>query len=70
MPAAQRQALEGILRSLPPDGIPDTVAYVSEEEVLGLLGELETLGYDPQMVQAALRVHPQSVDYLHLYLNY
>lgn len=70
MPAAHRQELEGILRSLPSDGIPDTVAYVSEEEVMGLLGELEALGYDPHMVQAALRVHPQSVDYLHLYLNY
>jgi len=70
MPTAERAELEGILRSLKRDGIPDTVAYVSDEEVSGVLGELETLGYDPHMVQAALRVHPQSVDYLHLYLNY
>lgn len=70
MPSAERAELEGILRSLKRDGIPDTVAYVSEEEVTGVLGELETLGYDPHMVQATLRVHPQSVDYLHLYLNY
>nr|MBI3612380.1 class I SAM-dependent methyltransferase [Nitrospirota bacterium] len=70
MPAAERAELEAVLRSLKRDGIPDTVAYVSEEEVTGLLGELETLGYDQHMVQAALRIHPQPVDYFHLYLNY
>ncbi|MFM8551874.1 MAG: hypothetical protein ACKOCD_06110, partial [Nitrospiraceae bacterium] len=70
MPAAEREELERILRSMKRDGIPDTVAYVSEEEVTGLLGELENLGYDPDRIQAAIRIHPQSVDYIHLYLNY
>lgn len=68
-PEAERAELESTLRSLKRDGISDTVAYVSEEEVAGVLGELETLGYDPDMVRAALRVHPQSVDYYHLSLN-
>jgi len=69
MPPQEREELEGVLRSLKQDGIPDTVAYLSEEEVMGVLGELEGLGYDREMIQVVLRGYPQSVEYCHLFLG-
>lgn len=62
-PAAEREALEGLVRELGTQGIPDTVAYLTEEEVLGAMGELEQLGYDRAAVMAALAMPPQPVDY-------
>src|SRR5207249_3598046 len=37
MPDPQKRELQALLESLPPTGVPDTIAYLSEEEVLGVL---------------------------------
>jgi len=69
MPAEEREALQGTLLSLKRDGVPDTVAYLSEEEIFMVIHELEGLGYDQDLLKAALRAHPQSVDYYHLFFR-
>jgi len=45
--------------------VPDTVAYLSEDDVLSARAELEELGYDRYGIQAAFAAPAQSVDYYH-----
>jgi hypothetical protein len=61
--------MQALLTSLKPDGVPDTVAYLTEDEVLGALPQLETLGFDREAVQLAFRIPPQPVDYQHFLLR-
>ncbi len=65
MPPDERERLQGILKGLKRGGVPDTIAYLTEEEVFGAIRELEALGYDRQTIQAALASPPQPVDYYH-----
>ena len=61
----QRNELEQLLDGLKATGVPDTIAYVTEEEVLGVAGKLEELGYDREMLRAVLQAPAQPVDYFH-----
>jgi len=65
IPEQDRQTMQALLTSLKPDGVPDTVAYLTEDEVLGALSQLETLGFDREAVHLAFRIPPQPVDYQH-----
>lgn len=65
MPAEEREATQGILRSLKPNGIPDTIAYVTEEELSQAQTELENLGYEREAVLMALGAPPSPVEYYH-----
>ncbi len=69
MQQKEREALQGSILSLKRDGVPDTIAYLSEEEILGNIPGLEGLGYDQDLIKAALRTRPQSVDYCHLFFR-
>jgi len=65
MPPEERETLQALARSLTPTGVPDTVAYLTEEE-LGLASkDLEDIGYDPQSFMIALTAPPSPVDYFH-----
>ena len=66
-PPDERKALEDMLRSLGEDGIPDTVAYVTEAELAGTMGELERLGYHRDTIMAALATPLQPIDYRHFF---
>jgi hypothetical protein len=68
MPEPERTELRALLSRMPARGIPDTVAYLSEDEVMGVLPDLEALGYDPEGIQMAFRAAPRSVDYFHFFL--
>jgi len=68
-PAQERAALETIVRSLGTDGIPDTVAYLTEEEVTGAMAGLEQLGYHRDVIMAALAIPPQPIDYRHFFFE-
>ncbi|MGC3975087.1 MAG: hypothetical protein QM771_11990 [Nitrospira sp.] len=46
MPAEEREAAQGTLLSMKSNGIPDTIAYVTEEELSQAQGDLEQLGYE------------------------
>ncbi|WP_447978968.1 SAM-dependent methyltransferase [Candidatus Nitrospira bockiana] len=68
-PAEERQALEEILASLKPNGVPDTIAYLTEEELKDAEKDLEALGYDPDLIKTALFAPAQGVDYYHHFLR-
>ena len=46
--------------------MPDTVAYLTEEELLRATSDLEEIGYDSTAFQIALSAPPAPVDYFHL----
>ena len=65
MPPEERETLGAILRSLKDNGIPDTVAYVTEDELIRAQGDLEGLGYEIEAIKMALQVPPSSIEYCH-----
>lgn len=64
-PEETRRELEQLLERQAKHGVPDTVAYLTEEEVMSAAGQLEELGYDRGALQAAFMAPPQPVDYFH-----
>lgn len=64
-PADGREKLQKILDSIQLGGVPDTIAYLTEEEIWGAINELEKLGYEQEDIRAALMAPPQPVDYYH-----
>ena len=68
-PDGPRRELERLLARQTGRGIADTVAYVTEEEVMSAAGQLEALGYERHNLQAALLAPPQSVDYFHFLME-
>jgi len=64
-PEDVRRELEELLEQQATHGVPDTVAYLTEEEVMSAAGRLEELGYDRGTLQAAFMAPPQPVDYFH-----
>ena len=69
VPPEEREALQALVRSLSPTGIPDTVAYLTEEELTLASKDLEDIGYDPQSFMIALTAPPSPVDYLHCFVR-
>ena len=65
MPAEERESAQGTLLSMKPNGIPDTIAYVTEEELSQAQPELENLGYEREAVLMALGAPPSPVEYYH-----
>jgi hypothetical protein len=69
MPPEERESLQALVRSLTPTGIPDTVAYLTEEELSLASKDLEAIGYDPQSFMIALTAPPSPVDYFHSFIR-
>ncbi|HKN87559.1 MAG TPA: class I SAM-dependent methyltransferase [Nitrospiraceae bacterium] len=69
IPADARETLQRLLSSLKQDGIPDTIAYLTEEELTTALQDLEDIGYDRDIIQSALQAPAQNVDYYHHFLK-
>lgn len=65
IPPEERETLGAILRSLKDTGIPDTVAYLTEEELSRAQQELEAIGYDPDTIAMAMSAPPSPVEYCH-----
>ena len=65
VPAGEREGFETLLKQLKPTGVPDTVAYLTEEELSKAASALDALGYERERIEAALRVPAQGVDYFH-----
>jgi hypothetical protein len=65
IPNEQRKEFENLLGCLKTTGVPDTIAYLTEEEVLGVAGKLEELGYDREILRTVLQAPAQPVDYFH-----
>jgi hypothetical protein len=67
MPPEERETLNGILSSLKPYGIPDTVAYLTEEELARAAKDLEAVGYDPDTISIAFTAPPSAIEYYHFF---
>jgi hypothetical protein len=65
MPPDERETLGVIVRALKDHGIPDTVAYVTEEELTRAQKDLEEIGYDADTIQMAMTAPPSPVEYCH-----
>ena len=66
-PAHERAELETLVRSLSDNGVPDTIAYLTEVEIWKAMPELEKLGYESEGIKAMLQLPPQPVDYTHMF---
>ncbi len=66
MPTEEREMLRALVRALKSNGVPDTVAYLTEEELTAASKVLEAVGYDPQSFLIALTAPPGPVDYYHM----
>jgi hypothetical protein len=69
MPPKEREALQALVCALKPTGIPDTVAYLTEEELSVASKDLEDIGYDPQSFIIALTAPTSPVDYVHCFVK-
>jgi Putative S-adenosyl-L-methionine-dependent methyltransferase len=69
MPNEEREALQALAGSLKPAGVPDTVAYITEEELTRASKDLEDIGYDPHTFFVALTAPPSPVDYCHCFIQ-
>lgn len=69
MPTHERDSLLELVQGFKSSGVPDTVAYVTEEELMRAANDLEEVGYDVQGFQIALTAPPAPVDYFHLSLR-
>ncbi len=67
MPPEERETLGAIVRSLKDNGIPDTVAYVTEDELVRAQRDLEDLGYEIDAIKMALQVPPSPIEYCHFF---
>lgn len=65
IPPEERETSNAILRSLKDNGIPDTVAYLTEEELSSAQNDLEAIGYDRDMIRMALSLPPSQIEYCH-----
>ena len=65
MPPEERETLGAILRALKENGIPDTVAYLTEEELTHAQKDLEDLGYEHEAIKMALSAPPSAIEYCH-----
>jgi len=67
MPPEERETSGAILRSLKDNGIPDTVSYLTEDELTRAMKDLEAAGYDPDTVGIALTMPPSPIEYCHFF---
>ncbi|MBX3307770.1 MAG: SAM-dependent methyltransferase [Nitrospira sp.] len=65
IPPEERETQGGILRSLKETGVPDTVAYLNEEELMHAQKDLEAIGYDPDSIAMAMSAPPSPIEYCH-----
>ncbi|MDH4083620.1 MAG: SAM-dependent methyltransferase [Nitrospira sp.] len=65
IPPDERETLGAILRMLKENGIPDTVAYLTEDELTHAQKELEDLGYEHEAIKMALSAPPSPIEYCH-----
>ncbi|NGZ60684.1 MAG: hypothetical protein CV081_09320, partial [Nitrospira sp. LK265] len=66
-PPEERETSNAILRSLKDNGVPDTVAYLTEEELARAQKDLEAIGYESDAISMALSAPPSPVEYCHFF---
>ena len=69
MPVEERAALQAILSSVSRRGVPDTVAYLTEEELSRAQKDLEQIGYDRESIQMVLGAPAAPIEYCHFFFR-
>ena len=69
MPAEEKARLAAIIRDFKPEGVPDTIAYITASEMNEAQPALEKLGYEKEGIRGMLQEPPQLVDYTHFFLD-
>jgi hypothetical protein len=65
-PKKQRKQILELAKNISTRGVPDTVAYVTKEEVLAALKPLRKLGYREKDIEAAFHSPPSPVSFIHI----
>ena len=65
-PKKQRKQILQLAKNLSARGVPDTVAYVTKEEVLAALKPLRKLGYREKDIETAFHSPPPPVSFIHI----
>ena len=65
-PKKQRKQITLLAKNLSSRGVPDTVAYVTRDEVLAALKPLRKLGYREKDIQSAFQSPPSAVSFIHI----
>ena len=65
-PKKQRKLISQLVKSLSARGVPDTVAYVTQEEVFTALKPLRKLGYREKDLSASFQSPPPPVSFIHI----
>ena len=65
-PKKQRKQILQLVKNLSARGVPDTVAYVTKEEVFAALKPLRKLGYREKDIETAFHSPPQPVSFIHI----
>lgn len=65
-PKKQRKLIQQLAKNLSNRGVPDTVAYVTKEEVLAAFKPLRKLGYREKDIEAAFHSPPPPVSFIHI----
>ena len=65
-PKKQRKLILQLAKSLSAHGVPDTVAYVTQEEVFTALKPLRKLGYREKDLSASFQSPPPPVSFIHI----
>jgi SAM-dependent MidA family methyltransferase len=68
-PAAERAGMQALVDGMKLTGVPDAVAYLTEEELTAASRNLEEIGYEPHSFLIALTAPPSPVDYFHLQIH-
>lgn len=68
MPKEKEEEIRKLSGSLKQNGVPDTVAYISEGEVFSVLPDLLELGYKENSLRDLFYKRERKVDYFHLLL--
>ena len=68
-PKKQRKLIAQLAKNLSSSGVPDTVAYVTEQEVLSVAAPLKKLGYREKDLQAAFDPPDQPITFGHMCLS-
>jgi hypothetical protein len=70
IPGEERAAMQATLNSLDQHGVPDTVAYLTEEELLHAQRDLEEIGYDRESIHMVLGAPAAPIDYHHFFFRH
>jgi SAM-dependent MidA family methyltransferase len=65
-PKKQRKQIAQLTKNLSSRGVPDTVAYVTREEVQGAMKPLRKLGYRERDIESAFNSPPPPVSFVHI----